>query len=296
MDTRYTITINNFNYGRFLVEAMDSAAAQSIANRLLVIDDGSVDNSAEILRAYDGHPDFQYHCFPNEGQLACFLRAIRACRTEYLCFLDADDTFAPNHLEVLDRYFCSDPELNMAWTQHRNTDGSEATLCGLPNGIIGSSAMLSSLTHHKPVVITSTIAIRVEDFKFLLELPSSFFQDWKIRADDCLLIAGTYLGKTRANCPEVTVLRRIHGANLYFQNEAAHSASGQNGYDLAKKTFAQWCAQALELRAPSRELLREEYACWPSKNRKLNRLYRKASRRLSPFNLFAWVSDCLLFR
>ena len=48
---RTSIIINNYNYGRFLAEAIDSALAQTYANtEVIVVDDGSTDDSREIIK------------------------------------------------------------------------------------------------------------------------------------------------------------------------------------------------------------------------------------------------------
>ncbi|NEQ67311.1 MAG: glycosyltransferase, partial [Symploca sp. SIO2D2] len=48
-----SILINNYNYGRFLSEAIDSALKQSYSNiEVIVVDDGSTDNSQEIIKSY----------------------------------------------------------------------------------------------------------------------------------------------------------------------------------------------------------------------------------------------------
>ncbi len=50
---KVSIIINNYNYGRFLKEAIDSALNQTYSNtEVIVVDDGSTDNSHEIIAEY----------------------------------------------------------------------------------------------------------------------------------------------------------------------------------------------------------------------------------------------------
>ena len=50
---KVSILINNFNYGRFLGDAIDSALAQTYRNiEVIVVDDGSTDNSREVIASY----------------------------------------------------------------------------------------------------------------------------------------------------------------------------------------------------------------------------------------------------
>jgi len=49
-----SIIINNYNYGRYLRSAIDSALGQTYFNtEIIVVDDGSTDNSPEIIKSYE---------------------------------------------------------------------------------------------------------------------------------------------------------------------------------------------------------------------------------------------------
>jgi glycosyltransferase involved in cell wall biosynthesis len=92
---RASIIINNFNYGRFLPEAIESALAQSYRNtEVIVVDDGSTDDSREIIDQYKDRvsPILQ----KNGGQGAAYNAGFAASRGEFVCFLDADDTLHLN--------------------------------------------------------------------------------------------------------------------------------------------------------------------------------------------------------
>jgi glycosyltransferase involved in cell wall biosynthesis len=89
-----SILINNYNYARFLGTAIDSALNQSYPlTEIVVVDDGSTDNSREIICSYGNRiiPIFK----DNSGQSSSFNAGVSASRGEILCFLDADDFFHP---------------------------------------------------------------------------------------------------------------------------------------------------------------------------------------------------------
>lgn len=89
-----SIIINNYNYGRFVSQAIESALAQSYAPvEVIAVDDGSSDDSAAILRGYG---DRIQALFKENGGQASALNAGFACsRGEWIFFLDADDFLTP---------------------------------------------------------------------------------------------------------------------------------------------------------------------------------------------------------
>ena len=87
-----TVLITNYNYGRFLREAIDSALNQTYRNvEVVVVDDGSTDESREIIDGYGGR--IVSVLKENGGQGSAFNAGIAASRGEIICLLDADDSF-----------------------------------------------------------------------------------------------------------------------------------------------------------------------------------------------------------
>ncbi len=87
-----SILINNYNYERFLREAIDSALNQTYPNiEVIVVDDGSTDNSRELIASYGKQiiPVLK----ENGGQASAFNAGFAASRGDIICFLDADDLF-----------------------------------------------------------------------------------------------------------------------------------------------------------------------------------------------------------
>jgi glycosyltransferase involved in cell wall biosynthesis len=102
-----SILINNYNYGHFVADAIDSALAQTYTNlEVIVVDDGSTDHSRDVIHRYQGRitPIFKQ----NGGQASAFNAGFAACNGEIICFLDADDAYLPtkvaNVVSILKTY------------------------------------------------------------------------------------------------------------------------------------------------------------------------------------------------
>ena len=89
-----SIIINNYNYESFLAEAIDSALGQSYPNvEVIVVDDGSTDNSREIIRSYADRILSLFQ--PNGKQGAAFNNGFAHSKGDIIIFLDADDYLYP---------------------------------------------------------------------------------------------------------------------------------------------------------------------------------------------------------
>ncbi|MBN3756625.1 glycosyltransferase family 2 protein [Paraburkholderia sp. Tr-20389] len=84
------IVICNYNYERFLAEAIDSALAQDYpGTRVIVIDDGSTDGSRAIIEQYGSRVSAVFK--ENGGQVSAYNLGVEIADTEYVIFLDSDD-------------------------------------------------------------------------------------------------------------------------------------------------------------------------------------------------------------
>lgn len=94
-----SIIINNYNYGRFLGEAIESALAQTYANtEVIVVDDGSTDDSREVIEGFGDRITAVFK--ENGGQGSAYNAGFRISSGEAVCFLDSDDTLFPEAIET----------------------------------------------------------------------------------------------------------------------------------------------------------------------------------------------------
>jgi glycosyltransferase involved in cell wall biosynthesis len=91
---RVSIIIPTYNAAAFVREAIDSALAQTYTDReVIVIDDGSTDETPEILASYGTR--IRAHRQPNAGVAVARNTALRIAAGTWVAFLDADDIWAP---------------------------------------------------------------------------------------------------------------------------------------------------------------------------------------------------------
>ena len=92
--------ISNYNYARFLPCALDSVLAQtSPFDEIIVVDDGSIDNSLEVLAQYDGR--IKVISIANGGRLGAVRAPIITATSDYIYTLDADDFADPRLVGVV---------------------------------------------------------------------------------------------------------------------------------------------------------------------------------------------------
>jgi len=112
---RISVIIPTYNYAHVLPRALDSVLNQdSIDREVIVVDDGSNDNTAEILAVYGKrYPELQVIRQANAGAAAARNRGIRAAHGSHALLLDADDELLPNAISILRGLAASHPEAAM---------------------------------------------------------------------------------------------------------------------------------------------------------------------------------------
>jgi glycosyltransferase involved in cell wall biosynthesis len=123
---KVSIIITNYNYGAYLVEAIDSALDQTHDDtEVIVVDDGSQDNSAEIIKGYGDRiiPIFR----ENGGQCASLNTGFRKCQGDVVILLDADDILMPSAVERhLERFQDPDVVKSCGYMEIIDIDGNRS--------------------------------------------------------------------------------------------------------------------------------------------------------------------------
>jgi len=113
MNPLLSIVIANYNYGRYLAEAIESVISQSCTDyELIIVDGGSTDGSVDVIKKYESKLAW-WVSEPDGGQSNAFNKGFAHARGRFLTWLNADDVFLPGAIDSLRR--ASEKYPNCKW-------------------------------------------------------------------------------------------------------------------------------------------------------------------------------------
>src|SRR5689334_3989287 len=120
----FDVVMPLYNKEEFVGATIDAVLAQSFSDwRLIIVDDGSTDGSAELVRSY-GDPRITMIRQKNQGVGPARNAGIRSGTTEWIAFLDADDVWNGDHLAELDELRMTYPEAGLVGCAFRRLSGT----------------------------------------------------------------------------------------------------------------------------------------------------------------------------
>ncbi|HUP01072.1 MAG TPA: glycosyltransferase family A protein [Gemmatimonadota bacterium] len=221
--SRISCLVPVYNGERYIAEALDSLLAQTLLPReIIVVDDGSTDGTAEIVRGY-GPPVF---CLHQENAAAARNRGLQEVQGDLVAYLDADDIAVPERIERQMARFEIRPELDasLAYVENFWDDDLRHEMEGLDSDNPWRKPLPGTVTQAglaRRGVLTS--------IPFDPEIPICHDQDWYVRATEC--------GTVIEVLPEILVKRRMH------RNSLSHS-----GRDAVEQDMLLWVKKALDRR------------------------------------------------
>lgn len=126
-DIRFSVIIPNYNNGSTLARAIDSVLAQTWpAHEIIVIDDGSTDDSEMVAAAYGER--VRYIRQSNAGVSAARNKGAQLATGNWLAFLDADDIFMPERLAAHGRWISREPDLDFLFADQELREPDDTLL------------------------------------------------------------------------------------------------------------------------------------------------------------------------
>jgi glycosyltransferase involved in cell wall biosynthesis len=255
-----TVLIDTYNYGQYVEEAVESVLAQDLPveqREILVVDDGSTDDTEERLRKFGN--SIMYLRKPNGGQASAFNFGLERARGEIVAFLDADDYWLPGKLRRVVEEFEKHPDAGMVYHTIRQLNSREGVFQdgGLPllSGFLPSNTeyLLSYVLYP-----TSFLAFRRSALEPLLPIPEKL----TIQADAHLSGLVIFLAPI-VGVPECLAVYRVHGQNLFADrsegSKPRHELRIRTRRELVEGMKAWLTRRGYDLRQPNLRMLFKQW-------------------------------------
>jgi glycosyltransferase involved in cell wall biosynthesis len=211
------VVVTNHNYGRFVGAAVESACAQTHPRvNVVVVDDGSSDESRQVLRQFEGRVELVLK--DRGGQASALNAGFERCGGDVLLVLDADDVLRPQAASRVAAAFAARPQLSKVQFPMAIIDAA-----GVPTGARKPGGHLRAPTGDQrraelsfpfdlPWLPGGGTAFRGEALRRILPIPEADYP--RAGADWYLVHLMALLGEA-ALLDEVCAEYRVHGANAY---------------------------------------------------------------------------------
>ncbi|MBB4823651.1 glycosyltransferase involved in cell wall biosynthesis [Sporosarcina luteola] len=215
IETLVSVVLTNYNYNQYLHEAIDSVLNQTYENfELVIVDDGSTDDSKEIIQSY-------YLKYPNKikvifkengGQGSAFNAGIENANGEIIAFLDADDFWYPRKLEVIVPY-----HLKYKGVQHNLLINGKYKYVFLRDGTNTRNAFLND--GFTGTIPTSGLSYSRDELrKNILPVPEEDY----IICSDAYIRSQFLIHNDIFSIDQALGYYRAHSTNQFFNNKNRH--------------------------------------------------------------------------
>lgn len=188
-----SVIIPSYNMGHFLPQAVQSALGQSYANlEVQIVDDGSTDNTPEVVRQWEGVPRVRVHRQVNGGLPHARNEGIRLSNGRFIALLDADDIWVAEKLSWQMTLFRDRPELGVVYSGYELMDAEGHPLPSGPTkmhrGWVSGALLIENFVPASSAVVRREcfercgpfdLALRTgEDYEMWLRLSAHFEFDF----------------------------------------------------------------------------------------------------------------------
>ena len=205
MNPLISVIIPVYNGDRYLSEAIESVLAQKYRPlEIFVIDDGSTDNTAQVAKDFQSHIRYIYQ--PNRGAPSARNVGLKMASGNAIAFLDADDIWSENKLELQTEYLAKNPLIEIVLGYHKKIYSTKFKN-GQPEfenySVPEMSLQLGTALFRKSVF--DKVGLLNQEFRYSDDL------DWFMRARELGVLMMVY--------PETALFYRRHDRNITNQVE-----------------------------------------------------------------------------
>lgn len=212
-----TILLPVYNGSKYLAEAIESMLAQTFADfEFLIINDGSTDNTGEIISSHADNRIRLITHTQNQGLVTALNHGLAEARGTYIARMDADDISAPDRLEKQFAYMEQHPEIAALGTGIATfgRENHQEWRPLLPDEVHCHLLFHSTLAHPSVMLRRS-----------VLERFSLYYDDAYKHAEDYKLWVQLSRHAQLANVPEVLLYYRVHDEQISLQKNQEQKAT-----------------------------------------------------------------------
>ena len=186
-----SIVIPSYNQAKYIAYNLDSILAQTYSNfEVIFIDDGSKDNTAEILKNYtEKDSRIKYFYQNNSERAVARSHGISKANGKYICLVDSDDTWLPHKLETQLAVMENDPEIILCYAPVNRIDPENKPLKNAARQQEGYSGLIYKHLLMRNFIPSVTPMIRASMLKNIGEQVTDFIpyedRDFWLRLSRC---------------------------------------------------------------------------------------------------------------
>lgn len=215
MDPLISIIMATYNRANYIKEALDSIMKQTFKDyEIIVADDGSTDNTKDILEKYEG---IRYLLLEHSGIAMTRNAAVSAARGKWIAFLDSDDLWKEEKLQKQVDYIQAHPDCRIVYTKFSNfTDVPENVLDQRQQELL----QVDDIEWYLPSALA--------DARLFAEV-GMFDKKWEPNDDTEWNFRLKFYQINMSHCiNEILYLRRVHGSNITNAGAGLYSSDIRN--------------------------------------------------------------------
>jgi len=215
MDPLISIIMATYNRANYIKEALDSIKRQTFKDyEIIVADDGSTDNTKDILEKYEG---IRYLLLEHSGIATTRNAAVSAARGKWIAFLDSDDLWQEEKLQKQVGYINAHPDCRIVYTKFSNfTDVPENALDQRQQELL----QVDDIEWYLPSALV--------DARLFAEV-GMFDKKWEPNDDTEWNFRLKFYQVNMSHCiNEILYLRRVHGSNITNAGAGLYSSDIRN--------------------------------------------------------------------
>jgi glycosyltransferase involved in cell wall biosynthesis len=285
-----SVLLPAYNAGRYVAQAVESILRQTFADfELLILDDGSADDTGDVCRRYTRDTRVAYLRRGNRGLVATLNELAGLARGGLLARMDADDVARPGRLAAQVAYLRAHPDCVLVGGMVRSIDewGGEVPGWSPP---CDDAAIQDCLLRGMTAVYHPTAMMRRDAF----DVAGGYRPEaWPAEDLDLWLRLGE-LGRL-ANLPDVVLEYRDHGGSIMSNHMARGLAAGERvAREAAGRRGVESPYEPLPAYRPTTrgglaaQAIERGWGAWHRGDGEIARRYAARALRLAPWRPAAW--------